>query len=162
MNYRSAVLTTVREPRALVGENFRAIYEFWLSAKGQHELPPITAINPQRIPKALLADCSLMSIEDGPKRFFIRLVGTRVVQELGFDITNSWGDDQPNAPEVITACGQCVQSRLPLYSEISTAWAGNAYKRSKVLMLPYAGLDNSVRRILSYIQFSYHRTKLVL
>jgi len=153
--YNSTVIKTIEGPEALPGQSFRLIYDHWAKAKHDRALPPISAISPHSLPKNLLGDCSIMSIEDGPKRFFIRLVGTRIAQALGFDITNTWGDDQPNAEEVKSACIQCVEDRRPLYSEISTAWAGNGYMRSKTLMLPYAGSDNSVRRILSYIQFFY-------
>jgi hypothetical protein len=159
MNGRSAILITLPEPGALPGENFRLVYDLWHKAKGEHELPPASAISPKAIPKALLGDCSIVSVEDGPKRFLIRLVGTRIVQELGFDMTNSWGDDRPDAADARAACIQCIESRLPHYSETSTAWAGNEFKRAKVLMLPYAGADNSVRKILAYMEFCYQRTE---
>jgi len=155
MDCAPSLVVTVKDPSLLAGQGFQLIYEFWLKSKGDRELPPARAIAPHAIPKPLLGDCSIMSVEDGKKRFHIRLMGTRVVQALGFDLTNCWGDDQPNAAEVIAACMNCVDSRLPLYSEISTAWAGHDFKRSKSLMLPYAGPDNSVRRILSYVQFCY-------
>jgi len=153
--YKSAVIKTIEGPEALPDNSFHLIYSHWAKARREGELPPATAISPHSIPKTLLGDCTVMSIEDGPKRFFIRLVGTRVAQTLGFDMTNTWGDDQPNAPEVKAACVRCVEERRPLYSEISTAWAGNSYMRSRTLMLPYAGQNNSVRKILSYIQFCY-------
>ena len=161
MNCRSA-FTTVQEPNVLPGADFRTIFNFWRDAKGDAELPPASAISAQKLPRALLGDCSIMSVEDGPKRFYIRLVGTRIVQHIGFDLTNSWGEDQVNAQEVISASELCVRSRLPLYTEISTGWAGNEYKHAKTLMLPYAAADNSVRRILSYVQFSYQLEELVL
>ncbi len=162
MNNRSAVMMAVQEPSALASDNFQVIYDFWRTAKAAHELPPISAISAQKIPRALLGDCSIMSIEDGPKRFFIRLVGTRIVQELGIDLTNSWGDDRENASDIYSACIQCVEDRVPLYTDMSTAWAGNQYKRAKTLLLPYAGADNAVRRILSYSQFSYQHAGLAL
>ena len=153
--HRDSIIKTVEGPEALPDEGFRLIYDYWLKAKRDRELPPVSAITPHAIPKNLLGDCTLMSIEDGPKRFFVRLVGTRVAQTLGFDMTNTWGDDRTDAPEVREACLQCVDSRRPLFSDISTAWAGNNYQRSKALLLPYAGPDNSVRRILTYVQFCY-------
>ncbi|MFZ1990847.1 MAG: PAS domain-containing protein [Alphaproteobacteria bacterium] len=153
--HKPAVTKPIEGPEALPDQGFRLIYDHWMKAKREGELPPVSAITPHSIPKNLLGDCSVMSIEDGPKRFYIRLVGTRVAQALGLDMTNTWGDDQPNATEVKSACVQCVEERRPLYSEISTAWAGNSFMRSKTLMLPYAGPDKSVRRILSYIQFCY-------
>lgn len=153
-----ADITTLEGADGLPDERgFRLVYDLWLQAKRGNELPPVGAISPNAIPKSLLGDCSLMSIEDGPKRFYIRLVGTRIVEELGFDTSNTWGDDQPDAEDIIATCVKCVESRRPLYCNMSTAWAGNQFKQSRVLMLPYAGADGRVRRILSYIQFHYPR-----
>jgi hypothetical protein len=155
MNNKPSVVMTVDRPSLLTGANFRHIYDFWLQAKGECELPPASAITPHAIPKGLLADCSIMSIEDGEKHFYIRLVGTRVVRALGVDLTGTWGEDQGNAPEVFAACVTCVQRRLPVYSDIATAWAGHDFKRSQTLMLPYAGTDSAVRRILTFIRFCF-------
>ena len=101
-----AVTTTLDGPEALPDQQgFRLIYDLWLKAKENRELPPVSALDPRAIPKNLLGDCSVMSIEDGPKRFYIRLVGTRIVEELGgINMTNSWGDDQPNAEDIIATC----------------------------------------------------------
>jgi len=151
----NTLIITIKDPETLPDGGFRLIYRHWLEARRGAEMPPASALSPQSIPKCLLGDCSLMSIESGQKRFYMRLVGTRTAQELGLDMTNTWGDDRPNADDVKAACQQCVDNRRPVYSDISTAWAGNDFKRAQTLLLPYAGPDGAVKRILAYSQFCF-------
>ena len=140
-------------PEQLPNDQFRQAYKFWLDARGADMVPLVPAIDPLKLPKNLLPDLSIISVEEGPKRFWVRLVGTRIVRAIDLDLTNTWGDDVPGGEEVRQGFERCIESRMPYYSEGPTIWSTNDYKTYHSLLLPFADAQGTIKRLLTYLQF---------
>jgi hypothetical protein len=138
----------------LPGESFRKAHAFWLEAKGNAELPPVCSIDPLKMPREILPDISLIAVEDGEKRLFVRLVGERIKSAVGFNRTHQWGEDAAKGEDVVRAYFHCIETRLPLYCEGPTVWSKHDYKIYKALLAPFAAPNGIIRRILTYLQFT--------
>jgi hypothetical protein len=138
----------------LSGDGFRKAFAFWHQAKGGLDLPPVSAIDPVRIPRDILASIALISVEDGEKRMFVRLVGERVKIGAALNPTNQWGDDIKGGEDVLRVYLECTARRSPFYCEGPTAWSKHNFKRFNALLLPFEGPDGAVRRILTYLEFA--------
>jgi len=149
--FRSIV---VADAEVLPGRSFRRAYQFWLEAKGSEELPLISGIKPSKIPKEILARVALAGVEEGAKRFRIRLVGTGTVRDVGFDATNTMGEDIEGGDEIIRIHEQCVETRGPIFAQGRASWSPHDFKNYATLLLPFIDCSGAIKRILSYVEFS--------
>jgi hypothetical protein len=71
----------------------RALYEHWLSIHpGGGKLPGRRDFDPMAVPQ-LLPHIMLLEVEGRPPRFRYRVIGTRMVDALGKDLTGQWLDE---------------------------------------------------------------------
>ncbi len=68
------------------------LYEYWLSRRGGRAMPRRADIDPADI-RHLLPAIALVDIEPQPFRVRYRLVGTRLVQDMGHDFTGFYLDE---------------------------------------------------------------------
>jgi hypothetical protein len=73
----------------------RRLYDYWQARRRGRRYPARLDIDPVDI-KYALGNVSLVEVAGDPPRFRWRLVGTLLVQRLGYDMTNQWVDDYPN------------------------------------------------------------------
>lgn len=147
--YRSIVVTGAE---ALPNQSFRRAYQFWLDSKAAQELPLVSSVSAARIPKDLLPNIAIAGVEEGSKRFHIRLVGTRTVQDVGFDATNTMGEDLAGGEEIIRIHEQCVATRSPILAQGRASWSPHDFKTYITLLLPFADGSGVIKRILSYVE----------
>ena len=70
----------------------RALYEHWLSVHpGGGKLPGRADFDPMAVPH-LLPHIMLLEAQGRPPRFRYRVIGTRMVDALGSDLTGQWLD----------------------------------------------------------------------
>ena len=139
---------------ALPGEKFRQAFQFWLDAKGSQALPPQSAIVPTQLPRGTVANFSVVSVEDGPKRFRYRLLGTAIIQAWGEDLTGRFCEDVSGGAEMAARVQLCVDTRRPYYSQGPLKYAVNYFKFFAVLVMPFAGPNGEVSRLLIYNEFT--------
>jgi hypothetical protein len=70
----------------------RDLYAYWLDKKGDAIAPPRSAIKPDEITR-LLPIIVLIDVIGDPPRFKMRLVGTRVVEAFGQEVTGKFVDE---------------------------------------------------------------------
>ena len=71
----------------------RALYEHWLSIHpGGGQLPARSGFDPMAVP-LLLPNIMLLDVVGRPPRFRYRVIGTRIVDALGGDLTGQWLDE---------------------------------------------------------------------
>jgi hypothetical protein len=71
----------------------RALYDHWLSIHpGGGALPGRRDFDPMAVP-LLLPHILLLDVEGKPPRFRYRVIGTRMVDALGRDLTGQWLDE---------------------------------------------------------------------
>jgi len=79
----------------------RAVHDYWLSIRPvDGGLPGRAAFDPLRI-VPILPHVMLLDVEGRPPRFRYRLIGTRMVDALGSDLTGKWlhqAHAKPEAP----------------------------------------------------------------
>ena len=79
----------------------RALHAWWLAHRGPSGLPDRRDLDPAAL-RALLPNLFIADIEPAPFRVRYRLVGTKAVRVIGFDITGRYLDElltvQPEVP----------------------------------------------------------------
>ncbi len=77
----------------------RALFEYWRSIHpGPGQLPGRAAFDPLAIHQ-LLPHVMLLDVVGAPSRFRYRLIGTRMVDALGADLTGRWLDEAHRHPD---------------------------------------------------------------
>ena len=97
------------------------LHHYWLSRRNGRALPSRADINPADI-RHLLPAIALVDIEADPFRVRYRLVGTRLVQDMGRDFTGYYLDelrfDKPD--ELLALYRRAVEEKAPTFR--SGAW----------------------------------------
>jgi hypothetical protein len=79
----------------------RAMHAWWLAHRGPAGIPDRSALDPAAL-KSLLPNLFIAEIEPTPFRVRYRLVGTKAVQVIGFDLTGQYLDEvlpgEPGTP----------------------------------------------------------------
>jgi len=143
---------TVASIEALPNPHFERAYRFWLDARTD-ELPPETAIDPLKLPRELLAHVTIITVHDGPKRFFIRLVGTAIVNATGVELTGQYAEDIAVGESIVQRYSTCLAKRVPMYCEGPCLASLVDYKSYDCLVLPFGDAAGRVSRFLTYIEF---------
>ncbi|MFZ1989535.1 MAG: PAS domain-containing protein [Alphaproteobacteria bacterium] len=136
---------------ALHGDKLKEAYSFWLEAKGDAELPPQSVIAPEKLPRAMLANFSIVTIESDVFRY--RLIGTLVTRAWGEDLTGRTVTEVNHGEEMAERMAACVKSRRPYYSQGPLKYAVYDFRSFRVLVMPFAGVHNEVSRLLIYNEF---------
>lgn len=80
----------------------RSVLQWWTGAGAP---PPVSALSPFVLPKAVLPRTAVIDVESEPRRYRFRLVGTASYEDFGHDITGRYVDDvfDPDVLHVILA-----------------------------------------------------------
>jgi hypothetical protein len=79
-------------PEVPWNENVKAAYQYWLSKCSGDRIPSRGSIDPVEIPR-LLSGIWLLDVQRSPFRLKYRLVGTSIVDAMGFDPKGRWLDE---------------------------------------------------------------------
>lgn len=92
------------------------LHEYWLSRRAGRAMPRRADINPADIPH-LLPAIALVDIEPEPFRVRYRVVGTRLVQDMGHDFTGFYLDelrfDKPD--ELLALYRRAAEEKAPTF-----------------------------------------------
>jgi len=72
----------------------RLAYDFWRAAGPPGLLPGRQHIDPLTIPRELLPNLWILDVQREPFRLKYRLVGTRIVEATGREVTGRWLDEE--------------------------------------------------------------------
>ena len=136
----------------LPDEKLKEAYRYWLAAKGARELPPHTAIVPENLPRAMLANLSIINVEE-KGQFRYRLIGTLVIRAWGEDLTGRLATDVKDGEEMAKRMANCVKARKPYYAQGPLKFAVYDFRSYRVLVMPFADAQNAVSRLLVYNEF---------
>lgn len=127
----------------LTADCHRTLYAHWLGLKGARTLPPRAALDPVAIP-GVLPHIGLIDVIDGGRRYYYRLVGTRIAETVGADFSRTYLDDSRDEQHrafLGGLYGEVVAKRAPLYSESHATYTGKGHLWTKRLLLPFAHGD---------------------
>ena len=71
-------------------------FEYWLEKRGQRRFPARADLDPLDL-RYVIGDVCIIDVARDPRRFSYRLVGTRIVQRDGYDMTGKSLDCLPDA-----------------------------------------------------------------
>ncbi|MGF1630936.1 MAG: PAS domain-containing protein [Kiloniellaceae bacterium] len=74
------------------GEALRALYTYWQELRIGRPCPSRTDIDPSKV-VTVLPHIGLFDVEESPRRYRIRLMGTQIVSWYGSDLSGSYLDE---------------------------------------------------------------------
>lgn len=141
------------EPDDLPTLPHRAMFDLWSSKRQNGRLPRRCDFDPCEIPH-LLPHITIFDVVRNPMRFRIRLVGTAIVDAMGFDTTGQWLDELDNIRDVHRRAEAVAYTGTPYFLRaMPLAWTHPKYKRYSVLGLPLAIDGEKVDKLLYTMHF---------
>lgn len=133
----------------------REAFDYWKAESREDALPPVSSIDPIRMPIKALPWIDLIGVSRQPFRFEIRLWGTGIVGAVGRDLK---GTDLERAGmnTAIRRLTVVVEERRPYFATIPMDWHSERYKQGHVytsLGLPFQEPDGAISRILCLLCF---------
>lgn len=116
-----------------------ALYAYWCRRRGARRVSDRCDIDPLDLGPALLPHVGLMDIVDGGARVRYRLLGTGIVERLGFDPTGRFMDEVMSGSYndyLHSLYRQLVRARAPVFSESLFRWDAQGFLRTRRLYLP--------------------------
>jgi hypothetical protein len=141
-------------PEAPWSKNVETAYQYWLSKVSPGRLPGRACIDPVEIPR-LLSGIWLLDVSRSPFRFKYRLIGTSIVNAIGFDPTGRWLDEAHAHVRENTnffaryerVAEKKIASRR---TGRASLWSHNDYRTIENVLLPLATDGSQVDIIMIY------------
>jgi hypothetical protein len=135
-------------------ENVKAAHQYWLSKCAADQLPARNRIDPVEIPR-LLSGIWLLDVSRSPFRFKYRLVGTAIVDAMGFDLTGRWLDEAHphvrDSPDFFARYERVAEKKIASRRRGQTfLWAHVDYRTVENIVMPLASDGSQVDIILIY------------
>ncbi|WP_193367859.1 PAS domain-containing protein [Pelagibius marinus] len=129
------------------------LFTYWCEARGPAVMPPLSAIDPVRLPRACLPYISVLDVERSPFRLRARLTGSALVDQFGLNQTGHYLDEFPGMTAQIERMEWCVREQCPYLAEDELTFGPNDYKRYQVLVLPFGDPGCGVQRLVGTFCF---------
>ena len=115
-----------------------ALLAYWLDKRGGRPLPERRDIDPLELAPGLLPHLTLCDLFDRGTRARFRLVGTVVVQRLGFDPTGRYLDQEKSGFfDLVAVLHRLVYcERAPVHATSVFAWGNDRRLEVQQLLLP--------------------------
>lgn len=143
-------------PENIQSRKLTELYEYWQRKHPAPDLLPGRAqMDPLEIP-ALLPWLMLLDVGKRPEDIRYRLIGTRVVERIGKDLTGRcvgegyWGDQ---SREILERYWKVVRTRVPEFSVRRVKGADGNWHDYEFLLLPLAADGVSVDMLLAGVGF---------
>ena len=114
-------MPTWTDPELTKSKLVRALYDWWIASSGAAGIPDRSAFDLVEHRK-LMPNVLISEVETDPFRVRYRLVGTRIVANLGLDFTGRYLDDLLGKDFMIPWVGyyrQAYDERRPLMGELT-------------------------------------------
>lgn len=108
------ILAPPFDETAVEGDRLKALLAYWRSKLRDGRLPARAQLDPAEM-KTLLPFVYLIGVEEEPRRFRYRLIGTQIVRWSGGDATGRHADDP--------FCGEGRFALIELYQTVTRAGA---------------------------------------
>lgn len=126
------------------------LYEYWNDKRGNRSMPSRADLDPLDL-RALLPNIALVDIEEGPRRYRYRLVGTALIAVLGQDLTGKYLDQMPMLFRRFAgnAYDELMARKAPTYAVFDTNLPLLRTVRYKRLMLPLSADGQRVNMVIA-------------
>lgn len=147
-------MRTGADLQALDLEPFRRFYQYWLDARGTRRMPPVSAIDPLKLPRDQLP--LMMVIESDPVdgRPRIRLAGTALREATERELTGCHLDTLPNGDAIARRLHHCCTAAEPYTITADARWCGTQCRAYSALVLPFGSENGEVERLVALLHFA--------
>lgn len=128
--------------------NVRQFLQLWFDAGGSGSPPDKGFLDPLRL-RFLLGSLSLLEVQPDPLRFRYRLIGTDIVQRLGYELTGKWLDEHPDPtirPFILKGATMVFHAARPVYGHAQARVLGEDWLL-EVVAVPLFSPDGEVAYI---------------
>jgi len=125
------------------------LLDWWDRERAGHTVPPLSSVDPTRIPVSVLPHVAVMDPPDADSRIHVRLTGSQLDLEIGLNITGKYLDEFISGENLDYLNGlfaTVVEDRVPVYSAGKVMLPNKHLMLTRRLMLPF-GTD-SVERVM--------------
>lgn len=129
-----------------------ALHRYWEERRGERPMPSRADMDPVDLPRRLLPNLFLVDVEEAPRRYRYRLVGTELTAVMGRELARQYIDEMPFLFRkfALPAYEEVMRTAAPTYREINAIEAlwRIRYKR---LLLPLSSDGARIDMILGAI-----------
>lgn len=133
----------------------RDLHSYWLAKKRHRLAPGRKDIDPAEL-RSLLPHLFMVDVENKPRRFRFRLVGTAIVSSFGLDITGRYLEEigfSDQAPSVLAHYGAVATTAEPSCHHVHFTRGSGRYLAYERLIVPLSSDGTSVDMLLGGICF---------
>ncbi len=123
---------------------------FWSDQCGNRPLPEWRCFPPEAL-WPWFGHLVVLAVEPSPRRYWVRLYGTQVVDYSGHDLTNRYLDEALPAAateRTLAPLDRCVALGRPVYELFASALPGATVRRLHRLVLPFGSAPARVSVLL--------------
>ena len=138
-------LDFMSDPDQIQDSNVRQFVRLWQDAHVDGRPPAKSFLDPLRL-RFLLGSLSLLEVQPEPLRFRYRLVGTDIVQRLGYELTGRWLDEHPDQtlrPFLVKGATMVHHAAMPIYGHVKARTLGEDWLL-EVVAVPLLGPSGEV------------------
>jgi len=130
-------------------------FDYWCSKGWPERMPSRADIEPMEMPH-LLPNVVLLDVQEEPRDFFYKLIGTGVVHHLAGDLTGKWMselDHQRPPSRIWDSCNKVVETGVPFLSCIPYVGPHADFLYGEDIILPLDGEPGSVSKLLVFVAY---------
>lgn len=130
----------------------RDLYEYWLSLKGDDQVPRVEAFQLLDIPHLV---ANILIVEFCGQRMRCRYCGSSYVRETGRDPTGLFVDEFHDVDDILERAQNCRETGTPfLVFDHPVTWTSRAFKNYSTVVLPLANAEGNVTRLVYILTFA--------
>lgn len=123
---------------------------FWQAQCGERPWPPWRRFPPEAL-WTWFGHLVVLAVEPDPRRYWVKLYGTQVVDYSGSDFTHRYLDEvlsEAAADRTLAPLDRCVELGRPVYELFASALPGATVRRLHRLVLPFGARSSQVEVLL--------------
>ncbi len=131
------------------------VYLYWCSKCQQDALPSRSDIEPSEIPD-LLPHVILLDVQEDPRDYRYRLIGTGITKHLERDLTGAWMSEIPfqMPPSTIwDNCSEVANTRRPKKSKILYVGPFQEFLQAEDIIMPLADETGRVNMLFVFVAY---------
>ncbi len=136
----------------LTREHLRQTLRYWDMCRAGRAMPSRADIDPLDIPY-LLSSLMIVELNGDHPAASVRLTGTRIVDEFGFDPTGRLLQDIEGIDTFSLLCRKTAECAAPTYAAGDMAWARVPHKQFQAVALPLSSDGTLVDKLILSFHF---------
>ena len=128
-------------------EELRELFLHWQKIKGDNSMPARKDFNPADVPN-LLPYILLADVEQEPRRYRFRLIGTATTKAMSRDATGRYLDEVPGTASMYDRWNWLVDNKSPYLYKGKLVWSEKSFLEYYALGLPFSEDGNNVSMLM--------------